>query len=143
MKITDALYGEHGVFYSLFDEIKLLAEECDDLAELRGAAKLFAAVLMSHAKLEEEVLFPAIDVGGPVAVMRMEHEQIDRLAAAVASASSVDQLRQTLADLLELTQGHFNKEEHVLFPISGQHLEPAELERLGHQWAAIRGVDIP
>lgn len=143
MKITEALYGEHGVFYSLMDEIRLLTEETADLAELRGAAKLFAGVLLSHAKLEDELLFPAIGDGGPVAVMRLEHDQIDRLAAALVAARSVDELKTLLADLLELVAGHFAKEENVLFPMSDQRLAPPELERLAVQWSALRGVSIP
>ena len=143
MKITEALYGEHGVFYSLFDEMKLLVEESQDLAELRGAAKLCANVLTSHAKLEDEVLFPAIDTGGPVAVMRAEHDQIDRLAGELAKAESTEELRAALADLLEITESHFAKEEQVLFPMANARVEEADLERLGTQWAALRGVDIP
>ncbi len=143
MKITDALYGEHGLFYSLFDEMKLIAEESEDVAELRGAAKLLAGVLISHAKLEDEVLFPRLDAGGPVAVMRVEHDQIDRLALDLCRAKDAQELRARLESLLSLVETHFAKEEQVLFPISERRLDAGEQERLAVQWAALRGVAVP
>jgi iron-sulfur cluster repair protein YtfE (RIC family) len=142
MKITQALYGEHGVFYSLFREIRRFADESDDVAELRGAATLLGRVLASHASLEDEVLFPAIDAGGPVGVMRVEHDQIDRLAEGLAVTQDLGELRHRLVELLDFTEAHFAKEEQVLFPMSEARLPPEELERLGGQWAALRGVEI-
>lgn len=142
MKITQALYGEHGVFYSLFSEIQTLCDEKRSADELRGAAILLGRVLASHARLEDEVLFPAIDGGGPVAVMRVEHDRIDQLATELATARSEDDLVQGLRDLLALTLEHFAKEENVLFPMSESRLDTGELERLGQQWAALRGVSV-
>ena len=60
MRITDALLGEHAVFYGLLDRMaSLLSSECE-LVELKAATGLLAPLLASHARLEEELLFSTL-----------------------------------------------------------------------------------
>jgi hypothetical protein len=59
MRITQALLGEHGAMYPLFDLIQRTAVQ-DSLAEIQWQARFLSAALVSHADLEDELLRPAI-----------------------------------------------------------------------------------
>ncbi|MBC8339516.1 MAG: hypothetical protein H8E39_12585, partial [Alphaproteobacteria bacterium] len=60
MKLTDALLGEHGAFYILFDQIEEIANIDGAIAQIQGATTVLEAMVTSHAKLEEELLFSAL-----------------------------------------------------------------------------------
>lgn len=79
--VTDALLGEHGVFYSLFDHLERELPGIDSLEQLTSLAGLIAAPLVRHADLENKALFKAMDtfIGGqgPLEVMRSEHNEIE------------------------------------------------------------------
>ena len=87
MRITDALYGEHGSLYTLMNAIegRLAGAE---LAELQTSAALFEAAILAHAHFENDPFFAALDRvmpgGGPVTAMRAEHEEIEGELAKVA-----------------------------------------------------------
>ena len=122
-------------------------KRCDDLfaeaeqAALAGNARrtaglfaLFQTGLLRHLRMEEEVLFPALDrrmgfMGqGPTTIMRDEHEQLRSLLArmgeALAPAAGGDPAAADLsayADACEtfliLMEQHNMKEEEVLYPM--------------------------
>jgi iron-sulfur cluster repair protein YtfE (RIC family) len=143
MKITDALYGEHGPLYALLTHCEGSAAQWE-LADLMLAGRTVEAALLSHATVEDELLFGALEArmpaGGPVAVMRAEHEEIDAQLAALREASDEAAARRALLRMVLVAREHFAKEEQVLFPIAEELLGAAELERLGAEWAARRGV---
>ncbi|GIX49387.1 MAG: hypothetical protein KatS3mg131_3598 [Candidatus Tectimicrobiota bacterium] len=143
MKLTDALRGEHGVFYAQFAHLQ---EQAAAPAQVREQVALLAAALQTHARLEEELLFAALEphLGpmGPLAVMRMEHDEIDTGLAALQQVEEAKAARQQLERLLQLAREHFTKEEHVLFALAEQYLDGKALTRLGEQWAARRGVHL-
>jgi len=144
MKITDALLGEHGVLYGLFDYLRDTVLESDDLREVQTAVTILERLLLAHARAEEDFLFPSLEpyLGqmGPLAVMRAEHEEIDRLLQAARTESDVDALKSLITRLLTLVHGHFQKEEQVLFGMARRFLDDAALTSLGNQWAARRKV---
>ncbi len=80
-----------------------------------------------HFRMEEEILFPALQAGGgpagPVQVMRMEHAQmndlLEQMAGALAArdAQSYGGIGETL---LIVMQQHNHKEEQILYPIADQ-----------------------
>lgn len=143
MKITDALYGEHGPLYALLAHCEGSAAQWE-LADLMLAGRTLEAALLSHAAVEDELLFHALEArmpaGGPVAVMRSEHEEIDACLAALREASDEATARRSLLRMVLVAREHFAKEEQVLFPIAEDLLGDAELARLGGEWAARRGV---
>lgn len=147
MKLTDALLGEHGVFYALFEHIEQELPRMKTLGEVQCAAGLLTAALVSHARIEDEQLFPALDPhlgpAGPLAVMRHEHTEIDgSLAEALrcdAHEAAVERLRYAIG----VARDHFAKEEQVLFNIARRVLAEEELARLGERWAGVRGVALP
>jgi len=145
MKITDALLGEHGLFYAYFD---ILAERINaaDHGAARTLANALDTLLRSHAKAEEDLLFPAMEgqMGevGPLAMMRQEHQEIDRLLDEIAGATDDSDVAPLLGELLELIYSHFHKEEAVLFHMAEQFLDEATLLEMGRRWAGLRQVTL-
>ncbi len=143
MKITDALYGEHAALYALFDHCESSAAQWD-LAGLIQAGRFLDAALLSHAEIEDELLFTTLDArmpgGGPVAAMRAEHEAIDGFLASLRDAEDEASARRDLVHAISTARDHFAKEEVVLFPLAESLLDAAELVRLGDVWATRRGV---
>ena len=146
MKLTDALRGEHGVFYAQFTHLQNVVTDGTTPAQVRSQIALLAAALEPHARLENDLLFTALEphLGpmGPLAVMRMEHDEIEAGLARLQQVQDVEHARHLLQQLLQLAREHFTKEEHVLFAMAEQSLSAEELTRLGVQWAQRRGVHI-
>jgi iron-sulfur cluster repair protein YtfE (RIC family) len=146
MKITDALLGEHAVLYELFNYLRDTALESDDVREVRTAVSVLERLLLAHARIEEELLFPRLEphLGqmGPLAVMRSEHRDIDGLLDAARQESDLGALKSLISRLIVLAHGHFQKEEQVLFAMTRQFLDDATLTVLGDQWAESRKVTV-
>lgn len=144
MRILHALLGEHGVLYAQFRHLEEALPEADSLGEVKAQAAILGAALATHAQLEEELLFRALDPhlggGGPLAVMRMEHEQIEGALEKLATAEELETAREQLLGVVDVAQHHFAKEEQVLFPMASQVLSEEALMRLGSQWAESRSV---
>lgn len=109
----------------------------DDVA-VRRAWERFDAAMREHLRIEEEVLFPALDLclpPGPTHVMRREHEQmralLTRMAAHVAAARR-DAWLDDGDTLLLLVQQHNAKEEGMLYPTAERMLESA--------WPSLRAM---
>ncbi|MCC6211663.1 MAG: hemerythrin domain-containing protein [Burkholderiales bacterium] len=133
-------------------------KECDDMfARAEQAAgrddwpsaatdfSVFHDALAQHIVMEEDILFPALEGaagisgGGPIEVMRMEHEQMRAL---------LDQMKQVLdardasryaglrESLLELLRQHNAKEESMLYPMMDQVLG-AEADGIIERCAAL------
>jgi len=146
MKITDALRGEHGLIRNVLETVERLRSESHDLTELRTAAAVLDNALATHADIEETVFFPALEphIGdaGPLAVMRAEHEELDRYVSEMRDSEDIEYVKTVLRDLVALTRAHFQKEEAILFPLAGDALGEAELKDLGTKWAVARKVEI-
>lgn len=146
MKITDALLGEHAMLYDLFDYMRDTALQSDDVQVIRAAVSVLDQLLLSHARVEEDLLFPRLEphLGqmGPLAVMRDEHREIDNLLEAIKRESDIGALKSSIGQLLALAHGHFQKEEQVLFAMARRFLDDAELTEIGDQWAARRSVAV-
>ena len=144
MLITDALLGEHGVFYLLFQDIEKALPMLDSVSALQNRVAPLAFSLEAHAHLEDELLFTALEThlgtqGGPLAVMRMEHDQIMNLLERVQSAEDLAQGRVLASQMIEVSRAHFQKEEQVLFRMARRFLGEEELSVLGAKWAVRRG----
>lgn len=145
MKITDALLAEHAIFYALFDRLEELIHETDSIAALKMALDLLAPALVSHAKVEDELLFPRLESrqsGGPLGAMRNEHQQIDELFAGIASIRDLDVLRGRVQEVIDVAREHFQKEDEIVLPVAVETVQGDVLERLGQQWARLRQVPV-
>lgn len=162
--ITDALRGEHGVFYAQFEHIESGLATVS-LASLQAQGALLASALAPHAHIENEILFPALEQelggeGGPVSVFRAEHAEIEGALEKLQTlrelsrnhddiegrlerlprVEDIAEARRLVRQTLDVARDHFSKEEQMLFPMAEQMLSEDALERLGEQWAAQRQV---
>ena len=146
MKLTDALLGEHGVFYALFDQLESAATAAAGGTRVQEIATAVGAVLQSHANLEEDLLFPTLEpfIGedGPLAVMRAEHNEIEQALKQIEDMSDPDDATDAVSQALDLIRDHFRKEEEVLFAMAGQMLDDETQIRLGKAWAEARRVTV-
>lgn len=146
MKLTDALLGEHAVLYELFDHLRDRILNSDDIRDIHGAVAVVERILVSHARIEEDLLFsrldPLLEQAGPLAMMRAEHLEIDDLLETAKGKTDIADLKSTIGELLDLSHEHFQKEEVVLFPMAEQILGEATLTDLGGHWAASRMVTL-
>lgn len=147
MKLTDALIGEHGAFYTLFDEIEEIATRERAMALILGSIAVLEAMVVSHASLEEQLLFSALEphLGkdqGPLAVMCAEHTEMKALLEEIEDAEDVGHASHLVKEALTAARSHFGKEEQVLFPMAENLLGDEVLTELGKIWADTRGVTI-
>ena len=101
--------------------------DTDDI-EMAGAAwQKYDASMRRHIAMEDEVLFPAFDArsgmagGGPVMVMKTEHQQmlglLDQIGEAIEAGNAGEAM--DIGDtLLMLIQQHNVKEEGMLYPMA-------------------------
>lgn len=140
MLITDALLGEHGVFHLLLQHVERSLSTLDSILALQHRIVAFAFALEAHATLEDELLFIALEPhlgtqGGPLAVMRMEHNQITDLLERIKDVSELEQGSALVAQMILITRSHFQKEEQILFRMARQFLDKDQLSALGMEWA--------
>ena len=146
MKITDALRGEHGVLYVLFEDVRETINDSDNIEVIRKSISTLDKALLSHAGIEDSILFPALDQHiagmGPLEMMRAEHQEVDELVAAARVEQDMATLKSQAKQLIDLAFGHFQKEEMALFAMAEQFLSEEELAALGEQGAAKRNVTV-
>jgi len=146
MKITDALLGEHAIFYALFDQLEQTLSGAAPQASLQALAPILARTLVSHARLEDDQLFSSLDQhlppDGPLAVMRAEHEEIEGNLQGLEQVQDPEELGRRISRLVVVARAHFKKEEQILFPLAEQCLGDTVLRDLGGKWASARGVTL-
>lgn len=146
MKLTNALLGEHGAINALFARSEQLLESTTSLDAARSVVECLAAVVASHAKLEDDLLFPTLEPHlphqGPLGVMRREHEQIEMALDDALNAADVPAVREAVHEVIELCRSHFAKEENVLFPMAEQFVPATILNEICQGWANRREVAV-
>ena len=144
INIVDALLGEHAVLYVLFDQFEEQVAQASSVADVQHAAAPLSAVLLSHAKIEDELVFPALEKaigpGGPLTVMREEHDEIDATLARIGRAVDVESAIAEARTALDAARDHFAKEERALFGMVRDAVADDDLLRLGDQWANLRKI---
>jgi hemerythrin-like domain-containing protein len=144
MKITDALLGEHGAFYAQFDRLEETLPHTNSVGEVREQAALLAAALISHAQLEDTLLFERMrSAGGDeglLSTMEAEHTEIAGLLTRAQGSHDVSAARDDLLEAVTLARDHFAKEEQVAFPMAESIIGAAGLTALGARWSARREV---
>lgn len=89
--------------------------------EIHARAEIFRRTLHELNEVEH----PAIVAGG------------ERLRGLTAVGASARQLRDTGAEIVQLLDLHFGKEEDILFPMARQILDSAALEKVGRKMEEI------
>lgn len=144
MNITDALLGEHTLFYVLFTHLEQSVPIAESLSQVKTQGAMLAAALASHAHLEEGLLFttlePHIGPMGPLVVMHLEHEKIEHSLERLPGIEELGQAQELLLQVIAVAREHFAKEERVLFHMASKALSAKTLTNLGTQWAVRRAV---
>ena len=146
MKLTDALIGEHGAFRALLKEIEGMVSYAGEAAQVESAMAIFRAEVTQHARLEENLLFPAIepylDSNDLIAQMRSEHQEIRSGLGSIEDARDLDQALEAVQHTLEAARRHFENEEKILYAFAQKVLDEETLTRLGEDWAAARAIAV-
>jgi hemerythrin-like domain-containing protein len=146
MKITEAFLGEHGVFYAQFELLDQAMNSTERLDHIKAMVAMLAAGLVSHARLENELLFAPLDqtpLGtGPVPIMKREHEVIDHALTGVQQMDDEAQVKKLIRSTLDLARQHFAKEEKILFPMAAQLLPEESQVQFAVLWAKRRTVTL-
>ena len=135
-RISQFMHDDHNACDDLFaDAENAVAAKDWNLARRQFDA--FHASMRRHFAREEDVLFPAFEAktgmhGGPTAVMRAEHQQMNGLLGEMSQALEKSDGKAYLGlseTLLMLMRQHNMKEENILYPMSDQALsgEQADL----------------
>jgi hemerythrin-like domain-containing protein len=144
VKITDALLGEHGAFYAQFDRLEETLPHAASAAEIREQAALLAAALVTHAKLEDALLFTRMrSAGGDEGLLDTMEEEHTEIAARLTRAQGTQDTAVARGELLEavsLARDHFAREERFAFPLAESVLGAAALTELGTRWSERRDV---
>ena len=144
MRITDALLGEHGAFYAQFDRLEETLPHTTSAAEVREQAALLAAALVTHAKLEDTLLFDRMRAAGAdeglLSTMESEHATIAGLLTRAQGSQDAAVAREDLLEAVALAREHFAKEERLAFPLADSALGPVVLTELGARWSERRDV---
>jgi hemerythrin-like domain-containing protein len=132
-----------------------------DRLALEAALRYFDTAAPRHTADEEDSVFPrlrvAADPGARAALdalQRLEadhrlaeehHQLVSRLgrqwlSIGTLSARDSQVLGERLAALERLYRDHIAVEDHEIFPAAGRALSPSELEAIGREMAARRGV---
>jgi len=144
VRITDALLGEHGAFYAQFDRLEETLPHTTSAAEVREQAALLAAALVTHAKLEDTLLFDRMRAAGAdeglLSTMESEHAEIAGLLTRAQGSQDASVAREDLLEAVALAREHFAKEERLAFPLADSALGPVVLAELGARWSERRDV---
>jgi len=141
IKITQALLGEHGAMYPMLDLIEQTAP-CADLSAIGTLVACLQSILGSHAAIEDDLLRPAIQAWLPPPINPTDHQVIAAGLASALASTETEEARCRLLATIAKTRAHFLKEETSIFVIAARELPPEEQEKLGAEWAGLRGVSL-
>ena len=133
------LTSEHETLVNLIGTVQraLASGDLDRAGEL---TRRISVVLSPHARVEEEVLFPAMDAQFPghVAALRGEHKLLKDILAESAEATPSDpEWAQRLADALHTFRDHIFEEQDGLFPAALALLGPSQWEAVDETRARV------
>jgi hemerythrin-like domain-containing protein len=150
MGAIETLMSEHRVIEQAVDALVAFAGRAGDGPGDRAELARFVTFIREfadacHHGKEEDVLFRTMveagfpSEGGPIAVMRMEHDRgrahVKALAELAARAGPwTPEDRKHLADeawgYANLLRGHIHKEDSILYPMAERHLPPELMARV-------------
>lgn len=163
MKPTEILMQEHRVIEQVLDCLEKIAERCESEGQLDGESarqtvdffRQFAD--RCHHGKEEQRLFPMMhakgfpEQQGPVAVMKIEHEQgraliggMDQAIEGAAAGEVVarDSYLKNARGYLHMLREHIQKEDHCLFPMADQAFGEEEQRKLAEEFDRVERDEI-
>lgn len=139
--ISEVLVHDHRRLHELRKRARS-AVEAGDHGEARIAFAQFDSGLRHHIRVEEDLLFPALERegglrrdSGPIGVMIAEHREIEGLLDQLArkfsdEAGANDEDESPMNQLTAMLEAHDAKEEMVLYPMADQVIGEAERDSI-------------
>ena len=127
--ISSFMTADHRACDEEFAEMENAVAE-DNWIEAQKKFDKFTTDLEHHFSMEEQVMFPTFEertgmVGGPTAMMRMEHEQMRSVVGQMKGdldSKNKDHFFGLSESLMMLMQQHNMKEEQMLYAMVDSHL---------------------
>jgi hemerythrin-like domain-containing protein len=138
MKITEALFAEHLVFHSMFDQIETRTPNLQTLGEVKALASLLEAMLKAHSDTEDELFLGPLEhcfeqIGQRDSFLE-EHQEVNDGLRLVQKAMRVREAQRLLLSAVKHSRRHFEREERIVFPLAERVLKGATLNELGQNW---------
>lgn len=144
MTITDALRGEHAVFYAQLDHLEQAVAAAGEPGTLRDLAALLASALGTHAGLEDALLFEPLRAkladGAGLDRLGQDHVKVRGLLGGLRTTTDLAAAKREFATVIATAREHSAEEERTWYPLAEQVLGVEALEEMGREWAARRGV---
>jgi hypothetical protein len=121
----EMLREDHRRLQQLCEEYASLVTGDASAADRSGLLARIGGRLRIHARIEDEIFYPALPAGETLAQARAEHQRLDAQLRALAESSGDD---GGVAALSEALRHHAAFEEQQLFPLA-EGLDLAELGR--------------
>lgn len=106
------------------------------------AVQFFESDLRPHFKLEEEILFPAMQrlpqASGLITDLLGEHRAMEGFIGLFRQPQEAA-LPERLEQFADLLKSHIRKEENELFPLCEKLLDPQLIDKIGQEMQAQRG----
>lgn len=138
MKITEALFAEHLVFHSMFDQIEMRTPSLQTLAEVKALASLMQTMLKAHSDTEDDLFLGPLEHCfeqiGQRDFFLEEHQEVNDGLRLVQKALRVKEARRLLLSAVAHSRRHFEREERIVFPLAERVLKGATLNELGQNW---------
>jgi len=132
--VAEFLQTDHKRLDNIFNGFLKAAQE-KRWDEASKGFREFRIGLKRHIRAEEDILFPLFEKktgmteGGPTAVMKMEHKDIQELLDKILQLTDAKddvQVPTAANRIVNILADHNMKEEHILYPESDEFLSEAE-----------------
>jgi hemerythrin-like domain-containing protein len=131
------------------DRIASQSATGDDEQALRAFVAYLEAQLATHMRVEDEIVYPALESTLPAAIeslapLRGEHRELRSMLASLRNTLSEppgpardEQIGIQAADLAELLRIHIRKEEAIVFAVAERLMQPGERSLVRERFARI------
>jgi hypothetical protein len=146
MQVTEAIALEHASLVRMFGQIERVLPRLKSVGEVRILARVVEGVLISHAELEINFAFVALDHSRHhrkrVTTLYQDHEELDDRIHKVHAATNYKQASGLLKAGLRAARAHFREEERNLFPLLQRTLGLEVLTALGEAYEKAGGAKV-
>ena len=135
MTITEAIALEHVTLSRVFDQVERVLPGLGSTAEVGRMATILEGLLGTHAQLETNLAFVALDHAlqhkKRLVTLHQEHREMDQRLLQVHQAATCGGARRLLLAAMRASRQHFRHEERDLLPVLDGALGPGALTALG------------
>lgn len=121
MQITEAIAVEHATLLEVFDQVEQVLPELTSAAEVGRLARILEGLLGTHAELEVNFAFVALDhtlhQRKRLRTLYQDHGESDGRLRQVHAAPTCERARGLLRTAMRASREHFRDEERN--PLSG------------------------